>query len=124
MHDALGDPLVIEVRDLLEQVEVLEQGRPARADLQRVLIVADRDALVGGQHRLPGPLMELTTASRHGVVGRARFDVLGLALGHRERDSKSCTSGRGVLVPVIARPCTRPVATPGAPPRTPGARAR
>ena len=47
MHDALGDALVVEVGDLLAKDEVLEQRRAAQARLQRVLIVRDRDALVG-----------------------------------------------------------------------------
>jgi hypothetical protein len=30
MDDPLGDPLTVEVADLLEEVVVLERGRPAR----------------------------------------------------------------------------------------------
>ena len=37
MYDALGDPLVVEVSDLLAQVEVLEQARTSIADLERVV---------------------------------------------------------------------------------------
>ncbi len=47
MDDPLGNPLVIEVEDLLPKVEVLQQGRPALADAQGVLIVCDRSALLG-----------------------------------------------------------------------------
>src|SRR5688572_1637401 len=46
MHDALRYALVIEVSELLAKDEVLEQRRPAQSRLQRVLIVADRDALI------------------------------------------------------------------------------
>ena len=49
VHDALGDALVVEVEDLLAEVEVLEQRRPALADPQRVLVVGDRHALRGRQ---------------------------------------------------------------------------
>jgi len=35
MHDPLGNPLVVEVRDLLAEDEVLPQGRAAQAGLQR-----------------------------------------------------------------------------------------
>ena len=49
MHDALGDALVIEVRDLLAQDEVLEQGGPAQPGLERMLVVGDEHALVGGE---------------------------------------------------------------------------
>jgi len=44
--------LVIEVRDLLAQNEIFEQGRPAQTGLERVLIVSDRHALVRRQHAL------------------------------------------------------------------------
>src|SRR5688572_7377028 len=49
MHHALRDALMVEVEDLFAEVEVLEQRRAARAGLERVLIVADRTALRGGQ---------------------------------------------------------------------------
>ena len=49
MDDALGDALVVEVRDLLAQVVVLEQRRPALTGLQRVLGVAEPDPLGGGE---------------------------------------------------------------------------
>ena len=52
VHDPLGDALVVEVEDLLAEVEVLQQRRPALADPQGVLVVGDRDALRGRQHRL------------------------------------------------------------------------
>ena len=53
MDDALGNALVVEVGDLLAEDEVLEQRRPARAGAQRVLVVGDRRALVGGQSAPP-----------------------------------------------------------------------
>ena len=49
VHDPLGDALVVEVEDLLAEVEVVEQRRAALAGAQRVLVVGDRDALLGGQ---------------------------------------------------------------------------
>ena len=49
----LGDPLVVEVEDLLAEVEVLEQRRAALAHAQRVLVVGDRHPLLGRQ-RLTG----------------------------------------------------------------------
>ncbi|MNV45774.1 hypothetical protein D3C71_1375820 [compost metagenome] len=52
MHDALGNAFVIEVGDLLAQDEVFQQGRPARRGPQRILVVTDRDALVGRQDRM------------------------------------------------------------------------
>ncbi len=56
----LRDPLPVEVGQLLDQVDVLKQRRPARTRRQRVLIVVDRrpvrrrqrpELLLG--HRLP-----------------------------------------------------------------------
>jgi len=45
MHDAFGNALVVEVGDLLSQDEIFEQRGPAQAGLERVLVVADRDAI-------------------------------------------------------------------------------
>jgi hypothetical protein len=47
VHDALGDALVVEVRDLLAQDEVFEQRRPASSRLERVLVVVDARAVIG-----------------------------------------------------------------------------
>ena len=47
MNDSLRNALMIEVGDLLAKDEVLERGRPAQADLQRVLVVGDAHALIG-----------------------------------------------------------------------------
>ncbi len=49
VHHALGDALVVEVEDLLPEVGVLERRRAPLADPERVLVVADRDALLRGQ---------------------------------------------------------------------------
>jgi hypothetical protein len=49
VHDALGNPLVVEVGDLLAQDEVFEQRGPTRAGFERVLVVRDLHALVGGE---------------------------------------------------------------------------
>jgi hypothetical protein len=61
MYDALGDALMVEVEDLLTEVEVFENGRSPRADLQGILVVRHRSALRGGQHRdvALGNLMQL-----------------------------------------------------------------
>ena len=46
MHDALRNPLVIEMEDLLAKNEVFKQHRPARARLQLILIIRNRNALI------------------------------------------------------------------------------
>src|SRR3982750_3571292 len=54
VDDALGDALVVEVRDLLAQDEVLEQRGTAQPRLERALVVADGNALVRGEDLPPG----------------------------------------------------------------------
>jgi hypothetical protein len=54
MHDALRNAFVVEVGDLLAQDEVFQQGRPAQAGFQRILVVTDGDALIGRQHLARG----------------------------------------------------------------------
>ena len=44
VHDALGDALAVQVRKLLDQVEILQQHRAARAGGERILIVGDGNA--------------------------------------------------------------------------------
>ena len=67
MHDALGNALVVEVEDLLAEVEILDQRRPALADLQRVLVVRDRAALRGRQDLgvALGDLVKLASVPAH-----------------------------------------------------------
>ena len=52
MDHALGDALVVEMGDLLAKDEILQQHRAARADSQRVLVVRNRDTLVGRHDRV------------------------------------------------------------------------
>ncbi len=58
MHDALGNPFMVEVRDLLTQVEILQQRWSALARLERVLIVIDSEALIRCEIFLRGILLE------------------------------------------------------------------
>jgi hypothetical protein len=58
VNDTLGDPLMVEVGDLLAEVEVLEQRRPSGSGFERVLIIVDRDALVGRQPRRAGVIRD------------------------------------------------------------------
>ena len=45
VHDALRNPLMVEMEDLLAEVKVFQDRRPSSADFQRVLIVGYRSAL-------------------------------------------------------------------------------
>ena len=49
MDDALGNTLVIEMRDFLAHQDVFEQRRTANVRFERILVVADDDALIGRQ---------------------------------------------------------------------------
>jgi hypothetical protein len=80
VHDTLRNALVIEVRELLPEVEVLQERGAAHAGLQGVVRVRDRQPLVRGQHR----------ALRLIAEGRERGDLFGAVLrrlgpfrGHR-----------------------------------------
>ena len=78
MDDPLGDALMVEMLDLLAEDEVLQQGRAARAGLERVLIVADRRAVVGGGAGLGrrGGLVQFAAVAQRGRGGARR------GLGH------------------------------------------
>ena len=49
MHDALGNAFVIEVGDLFPKDEILQQCRTTVAGLERILVVVDANALIGGE---------------------------------------------------------------------------
>ncbi len=55
MDDALGDALAVEMRELLDEMEILQQDRSARPGGQAVLIVGDRRTGTGGQRSAHGP---------------------------------------------------------------------
>jgi len=82
VHDALRYPLVVEMEDLLAEVKVLEQARPALAGRERVLIVAHRHALL---RREPRP------AVARGLVGLAA--VGHYASPHRRLPGRSSPGG-------------------------------
>ena len=50
VDDPLRNTLVIEMKDLLAQHEILEQRRTPLSGFQAVLIVAHGNAVVGSQH--------------------------------------------------------------------------
>ncbi len=120
MHDALGNAFMVEVGDLLAQDEVFQQGRAARAGLERVLVVGHRDALVGGQLRMAatGLLLQFIAIAAQVLAGLGRFgvrrDVLGCHVGgllwwvqgrHRGRKAVNTTSPRAecAVSPVVCR---------------------
>src|SRR5690606_17297809 len=92
MHDALGNPLVVEMRDLFAEDEVLEQGGTTHADLERVLIVGDDQTLIGGQRYVGTVHLLMELASRAGVGALLVVrGCHGAVLPHHGRKS----SGRG-----------------------------
>ncbi len=78
MDDPLGDPLMVEMLDLLAQDEVFQQRGSTRARLQGILVIAERNPEVGGQAllRIGGGLVKLTPIpglSRDRLSLRRRF---------------------------------------------------
>ena len=79
MNDALGDSLMIEVEDLFAEVKVFERRGATRTDPERVLVVRDGNALLGGQNWCPAPggLVHFSTrANRYLLVGVLRRDAV------------------------------------------------
>src|SRR3990167_5135744 len=68
MDDALWNALMVKMRDFFTHDEVFQQRRPARADLQRVLVVRNLHALIGAQGLFGG-------------VGAKLFQALELGIG-------------------------------------------
>jgi hypothetical protein len=79
MNHAFLNALVVEVEDLLAEVVVLDEHRPARTLLEGILIVGDRLAVQIGQDRetLLGTLVELTALTHRSAENR---DLLSLGL--------------------------------------------
>ena len=50
MHDTFWNALMVKVRHLLAKDEVFKQRRPTQAKLERILVVRNTHAHVGGQH--------------------------------------------------------------------------
>ena len=51
MHNTFGNTFMVEVGDLFPKMKVFQQSRAAGTGFQRVLIVSDAQALIGGQGR-------------------------------------------------------------------------
>src|SRR5688572_17244962 len=68
MHDAFRNGLMVEMRDLLAELEVLQQARSAQAGAQRVLVVGNRYALCCGQQAVlaSGLVLALTASASAG----------------------------------------------------------
>ena len=86
VNHALRNALVVKMGDLLTQDEVIQQRRAAATAPQRVLVVGDRHALVGGQRRMGATRLLLDFPSRthhHGWRRAARVGFPGfLRNGH------------------------------------------
>ncbi len=86
VDDALGDALVVEVHHLLAEDEVLEQRRPAHADLGRALVVRDRRTLVRREHpaaRIDAHALERSVVAIRAGCGRVPELVGDVRLGER-----------------------------------------
>ncbi|MNG26019.1 hypothetical protein D3C84_1109450 [compost metagenome] len=67
VNDALGNALMVKMRDLFTHDEVFQQRWPAIADLQRILVVRDLHALVGAQGLLSSIGAEFFQAFELGI---------------------------------------------------------
>ena len=85
----LGDPLVVEVHDLLAQMEVLHQRRPARPRRERVVGLLDAHTLLGGQELAVLGGHFAATRHEYGPVGRLGSSPLCGALVGRARFGRS-----------------------------------
>ena len=87
MHYPFGNPFVVEVEYLFPEVEVLDQGRSARADFQGVLIVGNRPTLGRGQD---------SSLARCSLVKLAAFAALELLVVDRCRPAVCAAGFRGL----------------------------
>ena len=77
MYDALRDALMVEMEDLFAEVEIFEKGRSARARLERVLVIVDRQPLVRGEHGVGRVAREDVPAAREARVEYALSNSFG-----------------------------------------------
>jgi hypothetical protein len=84
VNHPLGYTLVVEVEDLLTEVKVFERGGSTCSDLEGILIVGYRNALLGGQYRsiAAGYLMCFSSGTDRQILIAVlhRFSVFGNAL--------------------------------------------
>ena len=85
VNDPFGDALMVEMEDFLAEVEVLQERWAACALLQAVLVICDRDAVLGGEGR------DITTYDLMGIAAR------GLRLGERHGYHGVGWDGRSLL---------------------------
>jgi hypothetical protein len=89
VHDPRRDAFVVETGELLPEVEVLHQGRPALPEGQGVVGVIDLDALVGGQLRvLVRDTVVFVQLPLLGIIGAGSVSII---------------RGRGRGVPLLVR---------------------
>jgi hypothetical protein len=77
---------MVEVEDLFPEVEIFQQRRSARADLQRILVVGNRATLRRGQNR---------DLSRRGLMQFATFAAPELLIMVRSRPGGGAFGLRG-----------------------------
>src|SRR5687767_8508161 len=71
MNHPFGDTLMVEVEELLAQVKILERGRPARSNLEGILVIRYRNSLLCRQYRslAIGDLVRFSpSADRHILI--------------------------------------------------------
>jgi hypothetical protein len=79
VDDTLGNALMIKMKDFLAKVKVFERSGTARADLEGILVIGYRDALLRGQHgRIAGSGLVgfSASAARYYLIGVPRVFVV------------------------------------------------
>jgi hypothetical protein len=83
VDDAFGDALMIEMKNFLAKNEILQQGWTARAAFEAILVVADRDAVVGSEHRrvrIVGDLVGFAARRRAGFLASLVHEELSVTM--------------------------------------------
>jgi len=82
MNDSLRNAFMVEVKDFLPEMKILQRSTPANSYFQRILIVCYWHSLLGSQRRnIPyRDLVGLTALSPHNPL-IAQLSALALAVG-------------------------------------------
>lgn len=98
MNDTLRNTLVVKVGDLLPQDKIFQQRWAAATGAQRILIVSNAHALVGGQRKIFPPL-RCASGNQFAVMSIGRFQ----AAWGGGFDARSGRFRRGAPLPIVRR---------------------
>ncbi len=99
MNDTLRNTLVVKVGDLLPQDKIFQQRWAAATGAQRILIVSNAHALVGGQRKIFPPFALRFQGIQFAVMSIGRFQ----AAWGGGFDARSGRFRRGAPLPIVRR---------------------